>query len=858
MMPAASGRRPKRKGLPLELWLGAALLLAGRVGGVQPFACGTLSGAKAAQCAALGDLYAALNGSSWRRNSGWAQAAAAPAVVPDPCASFYGVSCDANGLVTQMCAPSTRCRACSRGARARTRLGRERSATLRPIRVCPATDACVPLLPLRSALSRNLVRGDLPASLGNIASLESLQLDSNFIFGTVPASIAALPALRNMTVADNFMVGDLPAGLASLSKLGLDKNNFASATLPASLCAFACASVEGFACPFAASACSCRAAPVCRGSCPASLTWLANALAVSCGDINTACINCMSAMLPPYLLAGVSPADTTTLGFCIVADEAKHLAAGASPAALDSLRYCQYTRPLDAGVACPIVVPEATGLRIWSDAAASQCSPLVVSATFAPCQRCAMAIQQPFLDAGCPEDYDLLTACYASHITTILSAGIISSTLALLASCPPTFSTETAKVDDVVLGAALGGTLGGVFVLGVVALAFVTARRRNVKADGLSPLPGSFAPGSYPEARDFSARSALSSSGSLLLRAEDVVLGAVIGKGGFATVHAARWRGSAVAAKLFMLQRDDLANDSPPPGIAAAMDSYVRFHIKSEAQTVDDERQGAAYERELMLLQSLRHPNICTLYGVVVSPPMLIMELCAAGSLAALLRVSTLETLPWTRRADIGAGVACGVDFLHGNDPPVIHRDLKSLNVVLASDGTAKLVDFGLGGFLPHVAGELASKDKAAKGTPAFMPPELIMSIPGGTPQAIDIFGVGVVLHDLAHLGIFSTPQTSSTSSSSNPSADTPLMTTMTTGGSREQNAKGMMALLERHTAGYTVKVAPHCPKALGELMLRCMRREPATRPSAGEVLLLMLQLSAAAAEAEARGDAWA
>jgi hypothetical protein len=80
----------------------------------------------------------------------------------------------------------------------------------------------------------------------------------------------------------------------------------------------------------------------------------------------------------------------------------------------------------------------------------------------------------------------------------------------------------------------------------------------------------------------------------------------------------------------------------------------------------------------------------------------------------------------------------------------------------------------------------------------------------------------------------------------------------MTTGGSREQNAKGMMALLERHTAGYTVKVAPHCPKALGELMLRCMRREPATRPSAGEVLLLMLQLSAAAAEAEARGDAWA
>ena len=852
MMPAARGRRPERLRPPLALLLCAALLRPRNVGGVQPFACGTLSGAAATQCAALGDLYAALNGSTWRRNSGWANAAGA-AVVPDPCATFYGVSCDANGLVTQMCAPSTRCCATSRGARARTRCHALPLPSLRENQGLPLTDACATLAP-RSALSRNLVRGDLPASLGNIASLESLQLDSNFIFGTIPASIAALPALRNLTVSDNFMVGDLPAGLASLSKLGIDKNNFASATVPASLCAFACATVEGFNCPFAASACRCTTPPVCRGACPTNQTWPTNGLAVSCGDPNTACINCMSALLTPYLLDGISAADTNTLGYCISDDERKHLAAGASPAALDSLRYCQYTRPLESGFKCPIVVPEATGLRVWTDAAANECSPLIISATFAPCQRCAMAIQQPFLDAGCPENYDLLTACYASHMPTILRAGIISSTLALLASCPPTFSTKAAKVDDVVLGAAVGGTLGGVFLLGVVAFAFVTARRRSRQADGLSPLPGSFAPGSFQEARDYSARSTLS-GGSLLLRADDVVLGAVIGKGGFAHVHAARWRGSAVAAKVFMLRDSDYPTDAAPIGIAAAMDSYVRYHIKSETQTVDDERKGAAYERELLLLQSLRHPNICTLYGVVVSPPMLVMELCAGGSLAALLRVSTLETLPWTRRADIGAGISCGVDFLHSQDPPVIHRDLKSLNVVLASDGTAKLVDFGLGGFLPHVAGELASNSRKTKGTPAFMPPELIMSIPGATPQALDIFGVGVVLHDLAHLGIFSTPQTSSTSSSSNPSADSPLPGT--TGSRAEQSAKGIMVLLERHSANYAVKVAPHCPKALGELMLRCMRREPDTRPPAGEVLLTMLQLSAAAAEAAARGDAW-
>ena len=321
-------------------------------------------------------------------------------------------------------------------------------------------------------------------------------------------------------------------------------------------------------------------------------------------------------------------------------------------------------------------------------------------------------------------------------------------------------------------------------------------------------------------------------------------------------MHSARWRGSAVAAKVFKLPTrpsDVSPLDSPLLGIAAAMDSYVRFQVKSDAHTLDDERTGAAYERELLVLQSLRHPNICTLYGVVVSPPMLVMELCAGGSLAALLRSSTLASLPWTRRTEIAAGVACGVDFLHSQEPPVIHRDLKSLNVVLSSDGTAKLVDFGLGGFLPHVAGELASQDRGAKGTPAYMAPEVLLSIPGGTPQAIDIFGVGVVLHDLAHLGIFPSPPTTSSSSSAEPSADTPLLS-----GNRDPGGRGIAAMLARHNSGFAVHVAPHCPKAFGELMLHCMQREPAVRPAAGEVLQTLLQLSAAAADAEQRGEAWA
>ena len=110
LSPHARGRAMGRAARSPPAWSPGARLAAARAcvalaampaGGIQPFACGTLSGGAAATCLALGDLYVALNGSSWRANAGWAQAAGA-AVVPDVCA-FYGVTCDANGQVTRLC-----------------------------------------------------------------------------------------------------------------------------------------------------------------------------------------------------------------------------------------------------------------------------------------------------------------------------------------------------------------------------------------------------------------------------------------------------------------------------------------------------------------------------------------------------------------------------------------------------------------------------------------------------------------------------------------------------------------------------------------------------------------------------------
>ena len=53
----------------------------------------------------------------------------------------------------------------------------------------------------------------------------------------------------------------------------------------------------------------------------------------------------------------------------------------------------------------------------------------------------------------------------------------------------------------------------------------------------------------------------------------------------------------------------------------------------------------------------------------------------------------------WSKRIQIAADIAEGMEFLHSRKPPLIHRDLKSQNVLLSSDGRAKIADFGLSRF---------------------------------------------------------------------------------------------------------------------------------------------------------------
>src|SRR5262249_41509438 len=112
------------------------------------------------------------------------------------------------------------------------------------------------------------------------------------------------------------------------------------------------------------------------------------------------------------------------------------------------------------------------------------------------------------------------------------------------------------------------------------------------------------------------------------------------------------------------------------------------------------------------------------------------------GSLYQLLR--TGQDLPWPIRFQIALDVSYGLRDLH--ERAILHRDLKSLNILLDDRLRAKLTDFGLAKLKQETA---ATKASEAKGTPQWMAPELFEDEPQMTEKS-DVYSLGMVLWELA------------------------------------------------------------------------------------------------------------
>ncbi|POM61602.1 TKL protein kinase [Phytophthora palmivora] len=164
--------------------------------------------------------------------------------------------------------------------------------------------------------------------------------------------------------------------------------------------------------------------------------------------------------------------------------------------------------------------------------------------------------------------------------------------------------------------------------------------------------------------------------------------------------------------------------------------AYYAVFINVKFDPRVDEALKQEFMDELLVMSKLKHPNVVSLIGACLEPPNLcmVMELCDY-SLHHLLHGTNTYLSP-QQLTRMAGDIANGMRFLHSRKPAVIHRDLKSANVLLDPKGVAKLCDFGL----------VRTKFTSA-GTPCYMPPELLSGHPFS--KSVDVYMFGILLWEI-------------------------------------------------------------------------------------------------------------
>ncbi len=155
--------------------------------------------------------------------------------------------------------------------------------------------------------------------------------------------------------------------------------------------------------------------------------------------------------------------------------------------------------------------------------------------------------------------------------------------------------------------------------------------------------------------------------------------------------------------------------------------------------------------------------------------------------------------IAWDFRKKIALDIAKGVYYLHTHKPPILHRDLKSLNILLDNALTAKLADFG---WTRVISKQMTSKI----GTYQWMAPEVINGF--RYTEKADVFSFGIILWELA-------------------TRKPPYYGIDGTEVSKRVANEGMRPKISDK----------ECPGPLLDLMKRCWAKNPEDRPSFGEII---------------------